>query len=176
MPMCTFVCKFGCCTRQYCPLTVAYARTFHKFQGLQAGPVGKNQQPNMFDVIICNPDEKCYKSKNLGLFYTGLSRATTYGDDDGKDSAIYFTGSEFTADRFRRLSKKPNSNEDFELVKTRKQWVQYLKQRAEISMDIIQPIINDSESICNWIKNFKISKYDLQERIDLYKTTKYIPM
>ena len=46
----------------------------------------------MFDVIVCNPDESKYEGKFLGLFYTAVSRATTLGDDDGLNSALYFTG------------------------------------------------------------------------------------
>jgi hypothetical protein len=71
---------------------LAFARTIHKFQGLSAGPVDAGKIPNMYDCIICDPDMKQSEARATGLFYTALSRATTFGDSEGLNSAIYFMG------------------------------------------------------------------------------------
>ena len=98
----------GCCTRTNLPLTLAYARTIHKFQGQSAGPVDKGKIPNIYGCIICDPDKSEVEGRALGLFYTALSQATTLGDDDGLNSAIYFTGEDFNEKRIRNLGKRKN--------------------------------------------------------------------
>ena len=57
IPSSKFGYKSSCFSRTYIPLSLAYARTIHKFQGLSAGPVDEGKIPNMFDVIVCDPDE-----------------------------------------------------------------------------------------------------------------------
>ena len=113
------------------PLDVAYARTIHKFQGLSAGPVDDGKVPNMYECIVCDPDEKKFEGSALGLLYTAVSRATTLGDDQGLGSAIYFTGSEFKERRIRRLTKLKDSDEDFKAAQKRQKWVQYLSRREK---------------------------------------------
>ena len=81
----------------------------------------------MFDVIICDPDENKFEGQFLGLLYTAVSRATTLGDDDGLNSAIYFTGNNFTAERIRCIGKKKNSQDNFLNVTRRSIWVSHLK-------------------------------------------------
>ena len=66
----------------------------------------------MFDVIVCDPDESKYEGKFLGLFYTAVSRATTLGDDDGLNSALYFTGDHVKEDRIRSIGKKTHSQDN----------------------------------------------------------------
>ena len=90
-----FICTSGCCTRLFLPLAVSYARTIHKFQGLTAGPVDKGKIPNMFDLLVVDPDEKQCEGSALGLLYTAVSRATTLGEDSSLGSAIYFAGGAF---------------------------------------------------------------------------------
>ena len=107
----TYACQRngGCCTRTNLPLTLAYARTIHKFQGQSAGPVDKGKIPNIYGCIICDPDKSEVEGRALGLFYTALSRATTLGDDDGLNSANYFTGEDFNEKRIRNLGKRKNN-------------------------------------------------------------------
>ena len=98
-----------CCKRTYLPLCLSYARTIHKFQGLSAGPVDEGKIPNMFACIICDPDMRHVEGSALGLFYTALSRATTLGNEDGSESAIYFTGTAYDEARIRNIGRMKNT-------------------------------------------------------------------
>ena len=60
---------------------------------------------------------KKFEGTSLGLFYTAISRATTLGDDDGLNTAIYFSGSQFKEERIRGLTKVKNSDQDFKKKK-----------------------------------------------------------
>lgn len=81
----------------------------------------------MFKVIICDPDGKIVEGRNTGFFYTMLSRATTLGDPNGLNSAIYFTGPNLTKQRIQELTLKTNSLQVLGNVKRRTAWVQYLE-------------------------------------------------
>ena len=127
IPTSTYVCQRngGCCTRTNLPLTLAYARTIHKFQGQSAGPVDEGKIPNIYSCIICDPDKGDAEGRALGMLYTAVSRATTLGDDDGLNSAIYFTGDDFIEKRIRNLGKRKKSMDEFQNVTRRKIWVQH---------------------------------------------------
>ena len=112
------------------PLDLAFARTIHRFQGLSAGPVDEGKIPNMYECIICDPDVKASEVRATGLFYTALSRATTLGDEDGLNSAIYFTGSNITKDRIQNVTKKTNKDEEYINAIRRRHWMQHLQQHT----------------------------------------------
>jgi hypothetical protein len=84
----------------------------------------------MFDVIICDPDIKAVEGRATGFFYTMLSRATTLGDADGLNSAIYFMGPHLTKERIQNLTMKTKSNQTLQNVKRRTNWVNHLKQNT----------------------------------------------
>ena len=126
-------CEKRCCSRTYVPLEVSYARTIHKFQGLTAGPVDPGKIPNMYQCILCDPDEKKFEGTSLGLFYTAVSRATTLGDADGLNSAIYFCGNQFKEQQIRRLTKLKGSDIDFVVAQKRACWVAFLQAREKAS-------------------------------------------
>src|SRR5688500_19562494 len=86
-------CNCNCCCRTYMPLRLAFAQTIHTFQGQNAGPVGIGQAPNAIKKLVCDPGTRRFEGTCVGLFYTILSRVTTFGDPlDKFSSAIYFTG------------------------------------------------------------------------------------
>ena len=117
IPITTYRCEHNCCTRTFVPLEVAYARTIHKFQGLSAGPVDKDKVPNLYQCIICDPDEKKFEGTGaLGLLYTAVSRGTTLGDTNGLNSAIYFDGKDFRRERIQRLAYCKDSNQLFKMA------------------------------------------------------------
>ena len=134
IPIVSSVCKKRCCLRKYVPLTLAFARTIHKFQGLSAGPVNEGKIPNMYKYIICDPDLGTFEGSNPGLLYTAISRATTLGEDDGLGSAIYFEGADFNASRIKYVGKSTcryKNFEEFELFKKRRAWTSYLSAHTK---------------------------------------------
>ncbi len=68
IPTASYRCDKNCCLCTYVPLEVSYARTIHKFQGLTAGPVDEGKIPNMYQCIVCDPDEKNSKALLLDYF------------------------------------------------------------------------------------------------------------
>ena len=164
IPTSQYKCNKGCCTRSFCPLTLAYARTIHKFQGLSAGPVDKGKIPNMYDCIVCDPDKNEIEGRALGLLYTAVSRATTFGDDDGLNSALYFTGQSFKAERLRGLGIKKDSRDEYQNVVRRRIWVEFLKTnitRGSVSSQ-------EQEALALWSVSHRVSYDCLYNRTKLY--------
>ena len=85
------------CSRKYIPLTLAFGKTVHTFQGQSVGPVKEGQPPNAIQYIIVDPGERGFEGMNPGLFYTILSRITTL-------RAIYFTGKNMNTNRIMFLA------------------------------------------------------------------------
>ena len=167
--MCTFPCKYNCCQRTFCPLELAYARTIHSFQGLQAGPVEPSKEPNMWEILVCDVDEKFWEGKNLGLLYTATSRGTTLGTPDGLGSAIYFNGPTFTTTRIKDLTFAENSSSEFELSIKRRRWVSFLHEQAKASNHKINLIMEKADFLVQWAKTTSVTKQQLHKRIDEYK-------
>ena len=157
-------CTKNCCTRTFLPLDLAFARTIHKFQGLSAGPVDKGKIPNMYDCIICDPDIQGAECRATGLLCTAASRATKLGDKDGLNSAIYFQGRDFTRSRIQNVTKKTNSQYEFENVKRRRAWVQHLKQNTVKARKVTT---KKAQNIFAWSKK-RHTRQQLKQRITLY--------
>lgn len=163
-----FTCKGGCCTRHFLPLTVAYARTIHKFQGLTAGPVDAGKVPNMFDVLVVDPDEKQCEGSALGLLYTAVSRATTLGNDDGIGSAIYFTGPAFKATRIRNLTYSATTNKEFEMARKRQHWVTHIQNQTVRSLPRLHFALENKQDLLQWGQSARYSYDMLYDRVFKY--------
>lgn len=168
IPLSTYNCKFSspgrcCCNRTFLPLCLAYARTIHKFQGMSAGPVDEGKIPNMFECIVCDPDDRHQERTALGLFYTGISRATTLGNFDGKGSAIYFD-EDFNEDRVRNIGKKNKTDEDYMRFAQRNKWVKHLNS------NIIHSSMSKQkrQEILQWSETFVMDQNKLYTRIQTY--------
>jgi hypothetical protein len=146
------------------PLDLAFARTIHKFQGLSAGPVDEGKIPNMYECIVCDPDIKASERRATGLFYTAVSRATTLGDDDGLNSAIYFIGNNITKERIQEVTRQQRKNQELINVTRRRRWVSYLKKHKIKHQDTDKPEI---QQIFQWSTQ-RIYFYILRNRIQQY--------
>lgn len=138
---------------------------------MSAGPVDKGKIPNMFECIICDPDDRIVERNALGLFYTALSRSTTLGDESGFGSAIYFSGSKFNESRVRNIGRMQNRDEAYKKVKERDEWVAYLRKntrKCHLSKE-------RRESVLSWAESNRVSENDLLERIKLYVGAKLNP-
>jgi hypothetical protein len=115
----------------------------HKFQGQSAGEVEAGKAPNATPVIVCDPDIKQVEGRSTGFFYTMLSRATTFGDESGLNSAIYFIGSNLTKERLQRLTLRSDSDNTLVNVQRRTEWVEHLQQNAVDLSQITQAEMDD---------------------------------
>lgn len=147
------------------PLTLAYARTIHKFQGLSAGPVDEGKIPNPYDCIVCDPDKSEVEGRAVGLFYTAISRATTFGAANGLGSAIYFTGKNYNETRIRMIGKKKHTNEEMVNVQRRRIWVERIQLFTKKNILSAQ----QTETISNWMTTTKYDFNWLHKRVNLYK-------
>jgi hypothetical protein len=166
IPVSEYTCSraTACCRREFMPLCLAYARTIHKFQGLTAGPVDEGKIKNMFEVIICDPDDGKFENSALGLFYTAVSRATTLGDKDGKNSAIYFIGNNMTESRIRRIGRCKDSRNEFIRVGERRKWVRHLN-KGESKNHMSKKA---KDKLLEWGKTKTYTYEMLSQRIDKY--------
>jgi hypothetical protein len=150
------------------PLTLAYARTIHKFQGLSAGPVDEGKIPNPYDCIVCDPDKSEVEGRAVGLFYTAISRATTLGGNDGIGSAIYFTGKDFNEVRIRMIGRKKHTDEEMLNVQRRRVWVERIK------LYTTKGTLSEKKKKCisNWMTSAKYNFNQIYSRIESYKLNK----
>jgi hypothetical protein len=155
-------CDRNCCVRTFIPLALAYGKTAHTFQGQSVGPVPSGRPENPIKKIVVDPGKREFEGKNVGLFYTLLSRATTIGDQNDKlSSSIYFDGPNFSRRRIENLTMKTNK-EMYKLAILRKNWVTYLRtnehqkgQWTDVEM----------EELFKWAKDTVIPGYDLKSII-----------
>lgn len=122
----------------------------------------------MYEVLVCDPDEKSFEGSALGLLYTAVSRATTLGDDSGIGSAIYFIGSAFKETRIRNLTCKLNTNHEFELAKKRRYWVQHINSQAAASLPRTDYILQNKTSILQKCNSLQVDYDHVYDRIRKY--------
>ena len=141
--------KHKCCYRTYLPLRLAFAQTIHTFQGQNAGPVEEGQPPNAIQKIICDPGTRRFEGICVGLFYTLLSRITTFGDPNDKlSSAIYFTGSNMNTARVLNITRN-EKGDMYAMAKRRQLYVEYLHQYKH-GLDMNE---NEQVELLEWCKH-----------------------
>ena len=127
-------CRNGfCCYRTYIPLQLAFAQTVHTFQGQNAGPVEIGQTPNAIQKLVCEPGTRRFEGNCVGLFYTILSRVTTFGNPlDKFSSAIYFTGTNMNTERVLNITRNEKGHM-YAMAQKRKQYINYLNHHEHDS-------------------------------------------
>ena len=119
-------CEKHCCERSFLPLTLAYGKTAHTFQGQSAGP------GHPVETIVVQPGTRQFEGTCPGLFYVMLSRATTIGTlPERKDSAIFFHTNEMTHDRITNIYKNKTKNTEFRKIQDRNRWIEHLKRQVK---------------------------------------------
>ena len=109
-------------------MRLAFAQTIHTFQGQNAGPVEPGQAPNAVQKLVCDPGTRRFEGNCIGLFYTLLSRVTTFGNPlDKFSSAIYFTGTNMNMNRVLNITLTEKGHM-YAMAEKRKQYVSYLQQ------------------------------------------------
>ena len=107
-------------------MRLAFAQTVHTFQGQNAGPVEPGQTPNAIQKLVCDPGTRRFEGICVGLFYTLLSRVTTFGNPlDKFSSAIYFTGTNMNKERVLDITLN-ESGHMYAMAQKREKYVSYL--------------------------------------------------
>ena len=136
---------------------------------MSAGPVDEGKIPNMFEVIVCDPDDKSFEGSALGLLCTAVSRATTLGDDEGIGSALYFIGSNMNRNRILNLTCKSGTSEKFTLAMKRERWVRHIKHRTELTRPMVTQVMERADKLFEWANNTCLTYDMLFDRIQCYK-------
>jgi len=158
----TRLCDRRCCTRQFIPLTLAFGRTGHTFQGMNVGPVAPHQAPNMFSKIICDIGNKSFEGINPGFTYSIFSRCTTIGNKEDKlSSSLYFFGQNLNDDRISELSRNAKG-QIYNKIILRKTWVDFLKQNTHSS----NLSNSQKQKLLHWATTTKYSETDLTKIIE----------
>jgi hypothetical protein len=147
-------CKYNCCTRTYIPLTLAYGRTVHTFQGQSVGPVPEGRPQNSIQRIIVEPGNRQFEGNNVGLLYTTASRPTTIGTiDDKMSSAMYFDGPDISRARITNLTRE-KSGRPYIKARLRAKWVNYLKDNSRQKREFTK---EKKVDLFAWITDCKFS-------------------
>jgi hypothetical protein len=154
IPVVEMNCSKRCCQLQYIPLSLAYAKTCHTFQGQS---VGKNCP---ISCIIVQPGTRDFEGKCPGLFYVFLSRATDIGSqEDRSTSAIFFEGPEMNSDRIRDLTHSLTTGREYAKVTKRKQWSNHLYR------NLIRPKISNQQksSLIRWCEETTVTEREVNQ-------------
>ena len=106
IPPHTARCKYNCgCQRHYIPLTLAFGKTIHSFQGQNVGPTLPHQPENPIQTIVVDPGTRAFEGSSPGLLYSIISRSTTLGYlHDIFTSPLFFTGFNMTTQRLQHIT------------------------------------------------------------------------
>ena len=156
----------NCCTMQSVPLDLSFARTLHKFQGKTVGP------DHPVKYMVFEPGTSTFEGNNPGLLYTGLSRATTLGNGNINESALYLTGTNANEDRFCNLvhyRQKHKKNEKYIAIRRRDNWLNFLEEkRRGTHFHVSEEIRIDMD---NWLNTkHEISMEELDDIITYHNT------
>jgi hypothetical protein len=135
-------CQKHCCTFKFIPLSLAYAKTGHTFQGQNVGP------HHAIPCIIVHPGKKSMEYLCPGMLYMFASRPTTIGtSSDRSKSGLFFCSNEMNKDWISNLTTTKEGKECIK-IKNRQKWIAYLK-RNMCCIDITE---NERRSLINWVK------------------------
>ena len=106
IPPHTARCKYNCgCQRNYIPLTLAFGKTIHSFQGKNVGPTLPHHPENPIQTIVVDPGTRVFEGSSPGLLYSVISRITTLGyPHDIFTSPLFFTGFNMTRERLQHIT------------------------------------------------------------------------
>jgi len=148
-------CKKHCCTYKYIPLSIAYARTGHTFQGQNVGP------NHTIPLIVVNPGKKSMELLCPGLLYMFISRATTIGTPQNRfKSAIFFCSNNMNKARISNITQTKNGMET-EKIKKRRQWIKYLQQHR-YKIDVPN---SKKKKLIKWIEETIVPKTTIDKII-----------
>ena len=132
--------------------------TAHTFQGQSAGPVDNGQPQNAVKCIVFEPGTNRFEGSNPGLFYMGVSRATTAGTGE-LNSAVYFTGTNMNRHRVLNLTKQRDGIKTYKKVELRKAWIERLDENT-IDLEYTE---EERDELLEWARTFRMTTEELEE-------------
>ena len=159
-------CQFNCgCERTYVPLTLAFGKTIHSFQGQNVGPTCPGQPKNSVQHIVVEPGTRSFEGNSPGLLYSVISRITTLGDPfDLFTLALFFHGDNINRERLQNITYRNDSKPYAKFLLCTK-WVTYLKLRSNY---ISWLTANKSQLINSWLNTFCPNLPQILRHLDLY--------
>jgi hypothetical protein len=157
----TKVCDNDCCILQYIPLSIAFGKTLHTFQGQEI------VKHSIQDVMVFECETLIIESKYPGWLYTGISRVDSIGNGDIEVSSLYFIPGNARENRFINVRTKQHSNDNYKRVDERDAWISYLdscKKTVTFSM-------SEKETLMDWANSVEISSAALDEIISFHNNT-----
>ena len=158
IPVITRLCINKCCTLQYIPLSTAFAKTLHTFQGQEI------IRFSIKHIMVFSCETLIIESKYPGWLYTGISRVDSIGNGDIEISSLYFVPKNAEENRFINVRTKQRSNGVFKRVKERDDWITYLqtcKKTVTFSDD-------HKDTLLHWAENVQIQCETLDDIIDYH--------
>ena len=139
-------CKKHCCSFKFIPLSLAFAKTGHTFQGQSVGP------KHIIECIVVHPGNKMMELLCPGLLYMFASRPTTIGSStDRSKSALFFWSNEMNRTRITNLTKTKNGKECTKILQ-RKKWVSYLRK----NLCSIQLSTTERKEMIDWVNTVTV--------------------
>lgn len=120
-------CKHGCCKRRFMPLTLSFAATIHRMQGLNVGKSETNDINENLRMIL-EPGGRSFEMLCPGAAYTAFARATSMGNGNPYDSAIWVMGPNIINERFINMTTyldKPS--EKVKKIIQKEKWIERLE-------------------------------------------------
>ena len=113
------------------PLTLAFAATIHRMQGLNVGKSLHYNDINENLRMILEPGARSFEMLCPGAAYTGFSRATSMGNGNPYESAIWLMGNNIILERFINMTKYMNdpTKTVVKIIK-REKWVKRLEENV----------------------------------------------
>ena len=72
------------------------------------GKTASGRPDNAFERIVGDPGTRQFESINPGLFYTLISRATTFGEEKTRNISNIFKGTNMNIERVKDITKCKN--------------------------------------------------------------------
>ena len=157
----TKVCENNCCILQYIPLSIAFGKTLHTFQGQEI------IKHSIQDVMVFECETLIIESKYPGWLYTGISRVDSIGNGDIEVSSLYFIPGNARENRFINVRTKQHSDDNYKRVNERDAWISYLdscKKTVTFS-------VSEKETLMDWANSVEISSAALDEIISFHNNT-----
>ena len=161
-------CKYNCgCERMYVPLTLAFGKTIHSFQGQNVGPTRPGQPENPIKSIVVDLGPRSFEGSAPALAFSICSRATTLGDpNDLTTSALFFNGNNMNRDRIQNITCRKDGL-PYAKVALQKKWNSYLTKRQNSTVALTS---NVNEQTLAWIHSFHTNLTTIQQKIHFYST------